>query len=94
MSKLSKYTLAFALSLAANAMLATSSVSVAPETNNEARLSADGAFRDGLYLGKRAAQQGEPLRPAIGRWSTPQDRSTFTAGYDRGYSEALAGIEP
>jgi hypothetical protein len=30
----------------------------------------------------------------VGRWSTDQDRATFTAGYRRGYNEALARVEP
>jgi hypothetical protein len=47
-----------------------------------------------MYLGKLAAESGRPLRPAIGRWSTDQDRATFTAGYRRGYNETLARIEP
>jgi len=50
----------------------------------------DGAFRDGMYLGKLAAESGAASHVAIGRWSTPQDRSSFTAGYQQGYNEFLA----
>jgi len=92
--KLSKYTLALALSLGANAMLATNAIKRTPDTTEDVVLNSDGAFRDGLYLGKLAARNGEPLRPAIGRWSTEQDRSLFTTGYERGYSEARAGLKP
>jgi hypothetical protein len=88
MTKLSAYVLAIAVCLGTTAMLANSNRSPKPNPSMEARLAADGAFRDGLYLGKLAAEGGQPLRPAIGRWSTAQDRATFTAGYQRGYSEA------
>ena len=50
----------------------------------------NGAFRDGLYLGRLAAERGAEPHVAIGRWATPEDRSSFTAGYQRGYSEFLA----
>jgi hypothetical protein len=50
----------------------------------------DGAFRDGLYLGRLAAEGGSEPPVAIGRWATAEDRSSFTAGYHRGYSELLA----
>lgn len=50
----------------------------------------DGAFRDGVYLGKLAAKRGLPSHVAIGRWSTPVDRTSFAAGYQQGYSEFLA----
>jgi hypothetical protein len=78
---------AIVVALSATATLAISQRSQEPITDAEARLSADGAFRDGLYLGKLAAESGRPLRPAIGRWSADQDRSMFTAGYRRGYNE-------
>jgi hypothetical protein len=95
MSKLSTYALAIAVSLGTTAMLDNSQRSDKPNASSEeARLATDGAFRDGMYLGKLAAESGRPLRPTIGRWSTDQDRTTFTAGYRRGYNEALARIEP
>ena len=47
----------------------------------------NGAFRDGLYLGRLAAESGAEPRIAIGRWATSEDRSYFTAGYRLGYSE-------
>jgi hypothetical protein len=94
MSKLSTYALAIAVSMGTTAMLDNSQRSNKPNASEEARLATDGAFRDGMYLGKLAAESGRPLRPAIGRWSTDQDRATFTAGYRRGYNEALARIEP
>jgi hypothetical protein len=50
----------------------------------------DGAFRDGFFLGRLTAEAGAAPYIAIGRWSTAQDRASFTAGYRQGYSEVLA----
>src|SRR5260370_42130450 len=58
-------------------------------TNNVAQIT-DGAFRDGLYLGRLAAEGGSEPHVAVGRWATAEDRSSFTAGYHWGYSELLA----
>lgn len=92
MRTLSAYPLAIAI-LGATAMLAVSNHNVAPSANAEASLAADGAFRDGLYLGKLSAESGQPLRPTVGRWSTDQDRAMFTAGYRRGYGESVASTQ-
>jgi hypothetical protein len=83
-------TATIAICLGATATLAVSNGNVSPNQNQEARLAADGAFRDGLYLGKLSAERGQPLRPTVGRWSTGEDRSRFEAGYRRGYAETLA----
>jgi hypothetical protein len=45
----------------------------------------NGAFRDGLYLGKLTGQSGDKYRIAVGRWSKTEDRTSFAAGYDQGY---------
>jgi hypothetical protein len=71
-------------------MLANGNVKATAGAEADARFDADGAFRDGLYLGKLTAESGQPLHPAIGRWSTEQDRARFTAGYRLGYSDSLA----
>ena len=94
MSKLSVSALAIALALGTTAMLANTKITISANPGEQARLDSDGAFRDGLYLGKLAAESGQPLRLAVGRWSTEQDRAMFTAGYKRGYSESLADVEP
>jgi hypothetical protein len=49
-----------------------------------------GAFRDGLYLGRLAAERGHPRHVATGRWSTTEDRALFTMGYDHGHGELAA----
>jgi len=94
MSKLSASALAIALALGTTATLANTKITINTNPGEQARLDSDGAFRDGLYLGKLAAESGQPLRLAVGRWSTEQDRSMFTSGYRRGYSESLADVEP
>jgi hypothetical protein len=48
------------------------------------------AFRDGLYLGRLAARRAEEPHISEGRWSNQADRSSFTAGYKRGYDEGIA----
>jgi hypothetical protein len=58
-----------------------------PTTNDNVAQITNGAFRDGLYLGRLAAESGREPHVAAGRWSTEEDRSSFTAGYQRGYSE-------
>jgi hypothetical protein len=88
MSKLSAYAFAFAACLGTMAMLANGNGKVIATEGIEARFAADGAFRDGLYLGKLAAEGGQPLRLAIGRWNTEQDRAMFSAGYHRGYESS------
>jgi thiazole synthase ThiGH ThiG subunit len=94
MTKLSLSALAIALALGTTATLANTKITINANPGEQARMDSDGAFRDGLYLGKLAAESGQPLRLAVGRWSTEQDRAMFTAGYKRGYSESLADVEP
>jgi hypothetical protein len=53
----------------------------------DVQLAVDGAFRDGLYLGKLARNEKGPMRPPIARWSTEKDRASFVAGYRQGYNE-------
>jgi hypothetical protein len=77
------------IGLSATATLAISPRTAKPSTTAEVLFANDGAFRDGLYLGKLTAKGGQPLHPAIGRWSTDEDRAMFTAGYHRGYNEYL-----
>jgi hypothetical protein len=57
--------------------------------NPDIRRNTDGAFRDGLFIGKRAAEDGVAPHAPIGRWATEADRASFKAGYMRGYEEVL-----
>jgi hypothetical protein len=55
-----------------------------------AQQAGDGAFRDGLYLGKLARRANSPMNAPIGRWSTEKDRASFLAGYRQGFNEENA----
>ena len=61
-----------------------------PDANDNVNQATDGAFRDGLFLGKLAAERGAKSHVAVGRWATVEDRASFTAGYQRGYTQSLA----
>ncbi|PYT66403.1 MAG: hypothetical protein DMG39_26865 [Acidobacteria bacterium] len=50
----------------------------------------DGAYRDGLFLGKLDGRQGREKQSAVGRWNSDRDRASFLAGYEKGYREAVA----
>ena len=73
------------IGLSVTAVLANSNDKVTTTRDAEARYAADGAYRDGLYLGQLAAGSGLRSSPAIGRWALEQDREMFTVGYRRGY---------
>ncbi|MGA8622047.1 MAG: hypothetical protein WB660_26445 [Candidatus Sulfotelmatobacter sp.] len=94
MRTLPSLALSIVIFLGTMAMLTIRGRSLKTGALSEVRLASDGAFRDGVYLGKLAAKGGQALRPAIGRWSTDLDRSSFTAGYRSGYSEFLASARP
>jgi hypothetical protein len=94
MDKLFTSALAIAVCLGTTAFLANSAHSARPNQTVDAHLATDGAFRDGLYVGRLAAEGGRSLRPPIGRWSSERDRASFVAGYQRGYTDSLAGAEP
>ena len=58
--------------------------------NDNVAQTTNGAFRDGLYLGRLAAERGIAPRIARGRWATAEGQASFTAGYERGYKKLLA----
>lgn len=45
----------------------------------------DGAFRDGLYLGKLDRAAGRTVAPPIARWSSDKDRESFVRGYRQAF---------
>ena len=47
----------------------------------------DAPYRDGLFLGRLAAQRGAPNLPSLGRWSSAEDRAHFVLGYEQAYLE-------
>ncbi len=75
----------------ARSMKETPETSVKPQAaasespGTDATLSA--AYRDGLYVGKLAAQRGEQRLAPVGRWSTQNDREAFLAGYQQANAE-------
>jgi hypothetical protein len=56
----------------------------------------EAAFRDGLFLGRRDAEQGRKPHLSTGRWSVAADRRLFVSGYLQAYGEMFgaAGDEP
>ena len=94
MQRIITYVLALTVSLETAALVAKSGFVGHQNQAVDAQLAADGAFRDGLYLGKLAAERGRPLHPLTGRWSSDKDRASFVAGYRRGYNDSLASATP
>jgi hypothetical protein len=89
MTRFFAYT-AIVIALGTTATLAIHPSAANPSTSSEALFAADGPFRDGLYLGKLAAEQGQARRLTVGRWSTEHARSMFSEGYRRGYEQGVA----
>jgi len=58
------------------------------QRGTEVQMATDGAFRDGLFVGRWDAERGRSGPAPIGRWSRQQDRESFAAGYLRGTREA------
>ncbi len=53
-------------------------------------LATNAAYRDGMYLGKLAAECAGQYRVAVARWSTSEDRDNFAAGYEQAYKAAVS----
>ncbi|HEY3974816.1 MAG TPA: hypothetical protein VGM18_17555 [Candidatus Sulfotelmatobacter sp.] len=90
MDKIFSIALAAAVCLGTTALLATNATNSGAARqikNSDPRLATDGAFRDGLYVGKLDLAAGRQLRPTVARWSSEGDRASFIAGYQRGYNE-------
>jgi hypothetical protein len=52
----------------------------------EVQMANDGAFRDGLFLGRLNHQAKQEILPPVGRWSTAEDRASFMRGYRQGFA--------
>jgi len=89
MEKIFILALALAVSVGTTAVLANGGYATS-HLQSAVALASDGAFRDGLYIGKLAAKRGQPQSPPIGRWSNERDRASFVDGYHRGYTAVLA----
>ena len=90
MDKLLTYALAIAVCAGTTALLTNHGRAARQEQSSEAALAVDGAFRDGLYVGRLSAEGGRSLHPPVGRWSNERDRASFAAGYRLGYNDFLA----
>ena len=88
MGKLFTFVLAVAVSLMTTMLIATSRTDGVEQ--NHAQTATDGAFRDGLYTGRLAAEGGRPEHAPIGRWTTDADRASFRNGYRSGYRDAAS----
>ena len=93
MDKIFTLALVVAVAYATTAMFANNRLAVPQHPSADAPMANDGAFRDGIYVGRLAAEAGRPKQPQIGRWSSAADRASFVSGYQRGYAAFLAGSE-
>lgn len=85
-----KIILAYALAIGfagTSAMLVQRDMAARRGQGIDVQMAGDGAYRDGVYLGKLARSAKSPMHPPIGRWSTEKDRASFAAGYRQGYNE-------
>ncbi len=82
-----KSLLAIAIVFAAGAVSTISIRSTPADPVAQVRAT-DGAFRDGAYLGRLDAKQGQAAHVATGRWVSVSDRQAFAEGYDHGYTLA------
>ena len=55
--------------------------------NVDVEMANDGAYRDGLYLGKLNHDAKQSMLPPVGRWSTAKDRASFEQGYRQGFGD-------
>lgn len=86
MDRINTYSLVIAVALGTAALAGTSAreAQLTPR-DDEIQTANDGAFRDGLFVGRLAASRGQASHPLVGRWSSERDRASFAAGYERGY---------
>jgi len=88
MKKLMLFAAVIELCLGA-AMIHTGHASNPGQISAEANHATSAPFRDGLYLGKLAAERGGESHIYTGRWTTEGDRASFTAGFQQGYQNGL-----
>jgi len=90
MRKFSLIASLIALAMGTASMLRTDHQNLFSSPNVTVAQNTNAAFRDGLYLGRLAAEHGAQPHIASGRWTTSEDRLSFTAGYQQGYTRFLA----
>jgi len=79
-----------AFSIVVAAISSGQSTAVQPSAAANAQRVADGAYRDGLFVGKLHRRLGRQEHIIWGRWNSGQDRQSFTEGYSAGYGGTLA----
>ena len=87
MKRLSLFILLAAMAVAASSKPRNLSIPTASSADATATQAGNGAFRDGLHLGRFDAVSGRGQHLCVGRWSTDVDRAWFQAGYLAGYQE-------
>lgn len=77
------------------AALAIGLVAACPITRGKMRdnSATNGAYRDGFYLGRLAAERGELPHVAFGRWSEDSDRNSFREGYKVAYERTIVTFD-
>jgi hypothetical protein len=88
MVRAATYLLTVALSFGAGAAVSSHPSGTDPNASLTKAQAGNAAFRDGLYLGKLSARQGEIPHISSGRWSSYADRTAFAQGYRAGYQSA------
>jgi hypothetical protein len=56
----------------------------------DSALATNVAYRDGLFVGRFAAEHAYRHTVSTGRWVTQEDRTKYAAGYERAYNTAAA----
>lgn len=92
MSNFVTWVLALGMCLGTTATLAIHYPGSRSVRSSDSQLALDGAYRDGLYIGKLAARRGRTSRPPIGRWSGEKDRASFRAGYEHSYNAGISQL--
>ena len=93
MKNLSLFAIVIALCLSAAAMIQSGHGSKGWQSSRVAASQITSApFRDGLYLGKLAAERGGEVHISSGRWATEGDRASFTEGFQQGYHSGVARL--
>lgn len=88
MRNISSYILVIALSAGSAATVGSAMRTRSLDSNASTLMENSAPFRDGLYLGRLAARNGDEPRMAVGRWSSEKNRRAFREGYQRGYRQA------
>lgn len=90
MKKSSLYVFAIALTLGITASVLTGAATQGTQSaSSEVNRANNAAFRDGLYVGKLDAAQGNRPHLSSGRWSADTDRRAYVIGYQKGYNQFL-----